>query len=45
MSRHFEGVAGEHDLHAFFRAPHHGQIMVHNFLTFSDLLEQEHYDS
>jgi len=43
-SRHFEGVAGEHDLHAFFALRTMDEIMVHNFLTFSDLLEQEHYD-
>ena len=43
-SRHFESVAGEHDLHAFFALRTMDEIMVHNFLTFSDLLEQEHYD-
>jgi pimeloyl-ACP methyl ester carboxylesterase/predicted glycosyltransferase len=43
-SRHFEHVAGEHDLSAFFALRTMDEIMVHNFLTFSDLLEQEHYD-
>jgi pimeloyl-ACP methyl ester carboxylesterase/predicted glycosyltransferase len=43
-SRHFEHVAGEHDLSAFFALRTMDEIMVNNFLTFSDLLEQEHYD-
>jgi pimeloyl-ACP methyl ester carboxylesterase/predicted glycosyltransferase len=43
-SRHFEGVAGEHDLHAFFALRTMDEIMVNNFMTFSDLVEREHYD-
>ncbi len=43
-SRHFEQVAGEHDLHAFFALRTMDEIMVNNFMTFSDLVEQEHYD-
>ena len=43
-SRHFEHVAGEHDLHAFFALRTMDEIMVHNFMTFSDLMEAEHYD-
>lgn len=43
-SRHFEGVAGEHDLQAFFALRTMDEIMVANFMTFSDLLEREHYD-
>ncbi len=43
-SRHFEHVAGEHDLHAFFALRTMDEIMVNNFMTFSDLMEQEHYD-
>jgi pimeloyl-ACP methyl ester carboxylesterase/predicted glycosyltransferase len=43
-SRHFEHVAGEHDLSAFFALRTMDEIMVHNFMTFSDLMEQEHYD-
>jgi len=43
-SRHFEQVAGEHDLSAFFALRTMDEIMVHNFLTFSDLLEEERYD-
>jgi pimeloyl-ACP methyl ester carboxylesterase/predicted glycosyltransferase len=43
-SRHFEHVAGEHDLSAFFALRTMDEIMVHNFMTFSDLMEAEHYD-
>jgi pimeloyl-ACP methyl ester carboxylesterase/predicted glycosyltransferase len=43
-SRHFEQVAGEHDLHAFFALRTMDEIMVRNFMVFSDLMEQEHYD-
>ncbi len=43
-SRHFEHLAGEHDLHAFFALRTMDEIMVNNFMTFSDLVEQEHYD-
>ena len=43
-SRHFERVAGEHDLHAFFALRTMDEIMAHNFMTFIDLMEAEHYD-
>ncbi len=43
-SRHFEHVAGEHDLHAFFALRNMDEIMAHNFMTFCDLMEAEHYD-
>jgi pimeloyl-ACP methyl ester carboxylesterase/predicted glycosyltransferase len=43
-SRHFEHVAGEHDLHAFFALRTMDEIMVNNFMTFCDLMEREHYD-
>ncbi|HEX4333891.1 MAG TPA: alpha/beta fold hydrolase [Usitatibacter sp.] len=43
-SRHFEHCAGEHDLHAFFALRTMDEIMVNNFMTFSDLVENEHYD-
>src|SRR5499427_4391347 len=43
-SRHFEQVSGEHDLSAFFAIRTMDEIMVHNFLTFLDLVEAEHYD-
>jgi pimeloyl-ACP methyl ester carboxylesterase/predicted glycosyltransferase len=43
-SRHFENMAGEHDLHAFFALRTMDEIMVNNFMTFVDLVEGEHYD-
>ena len=43
-SRHFEEVAGEHDLSAFFALRTMDEIMVNNFMTFADLMETEHYD-
>jgi pimeloyl-ACP methyl ester carboxylesterase len=43
-SRHFEHVAGEHDLSAFYGLRTMDEIMVRNFMTFSDLMEAEHYD-
>jgi pimeloyl-ACP methyl ester carboxylesterase/predicted glycosyltransferase len=43
-SKHFEHVAGEHDLSAFFALRSMDEIMVNNFMTFSDLMEREHYD-
>jgi hypothetical protein len=43
-SRHFESVAGEHDLHAFFALRTMDEVMVNNFMTFADLVEGEHYD-
>jgi pimeloyl-ACP methyl ester carboxylesterase len=43
-SRHFECVAGEHDLSAFFALRTMDEIMVNNFMTFTDLVEAEHYD-
>jgi pimeloyl-ACP methyl ester carboxylesterase/predicted glycosyltransferase len=43
-SRHFESLAGEHDLQAFFALRTMDEVMARNFLTFSDLMESEHYD-
>jgi pimeloyl-ACP methyl ester carboxylesterase/predicted glycosyltransferase len=43
-STHFECVAGEHDLSAFFALRTMDEIMVNNFMTFSDLMEREHFD-
>lgn len=43
-SRHFEHVAGEHDLACFFALRTMDEVAVNNFMTFSDLMEQEHYD-
>ncbi len=43
-SRHFEHVAGEHDLHAFFALRTMDEIMLNNFMTFADLMDEQHYD-
>ena len=43
-SRHFERVAGEHDLHAFFALRTMDEVMARNAMTFFDLMEAEHYD-
>jgi pimeloyl-ACP methyl ester carboxylesterase/predicted glycosyltransferase len=43
-SRHFESVAGEHDLQAFFALRTMDEIMARNFMTFTDLVDSEHYD-
>ncbi|HRO58705.1 MAG TPA: glycosyltransferase, partial [Burkholderiaceae bacterium] len=43
-SGHFESVAGEHDLHAFFALRSMDEVMVRNFMVFHDLMEREHYD-
>ena len=43
-SRHFESVAGEHDLQAFFALRTMDEIMARNFMTFTDLVDNEHYD-
>lgn len=43
-SRHFERVAGEHDLQAFFALRTMDEIMTNNFMTFVDLMDAEHYD-
>ena len=43
-SRHFESLAGEHDLQAFFALRTMDEVMARNFLTFVDLVESEHYD-
>lgn len=43
-TRHFEHLAGEHDLHAFFALRTMDEVMVANFMTFADLMDIEHYD-
>lgn len=43
-SRHFESVAGEHDLHAFFALRTMDEIMARNFMVFADLVGSESYD-
>jgi len=43
-SRHFERVAGEHDLSAFFALRSMDEVMARNVMVFLDLMEAEHYD-
>ena len=43
-SRHFESMAGEHDLQAFFALRTMDEVMARNFLVFADVLREEHYD-
>jgi pimeloyl-ACP methyl ester carboxylesterase len=43
-SRHLEGECAEHDLHVFQAARRMDEIMVSNFMVFSDLVDSEHYD-
>ncbi len=43
-SAHFEDESAEHDLHAFHAVRRMDEILVHNFMVFSDLIEAEHYD-
>jgi pimeloyl-ACP methyl ester carboxylesterase len=43
-SRHLEGECAEHDLHMFAAARRMDEILVSNFMVFSDLVADEHYD-
>jgi len=43
-SRHFEQIAGEHDLSAFYGLRTMDEIMTNNFMVFVDLMRAEHYD-
>ena len=43
-SRHFEAVAGEHDLQAFFALRTMDEIMTRNFMVLLDVLEAEPFD-
>lgn len=43
-SRHLEDESAEHDLHAFQALRRMDEIMVSNFMAFSDLVDSEHYD-
>jgi pimeloyl-ACP methyl ester carboxylesterase/predicted glycosyltransferase len=43
-SAHFESESAEHDLHCFQTIRRMDEIMVANFMVFSDLLDEEHYD-
>jgi len=44
-SAHFESESAEHDLHAFQALRHMDEILVNNFMVFSDLVEDDHYDA
>ncbi len=41
---HVDGLAGEHDLHAFQAVRRMDEILVANFMVFADLVETEPYD-
>lgn len=43
-SAHFEGWAGDHELHAFNALWDMDEIMAANFMTFADVVEREDYD-
>jgi pimeloyl-ACP methyl ester carboxylesterase/predicted glycosyltransferase len=43
-SAHFESEAGEHDLHVFQTLRNMDEIMVSNFMTIQDVVEQGQYD-
>jgi pimeloyl-ACP methyl ester carboxylesterase/predicted glycosyltransferase len=43
-SGHFESEAAEHDLHAFQAVRTMDEILVSNFMVFSELVEGEHFD-
>ncbi len=43
-SAHVEEESGEHDLHAFQAIRRMDEILVHNFMVFADLVEEEAYD-
>jgi pimeloyl-ACP methyl ester carboxylesterase/predicted glycosyltransferase len=44
-SAHFETESAEHDLHAFQAIRRMDEILVNNFMVFSDLVEDEPYDA
>jgi pimeloyl-ACP methyl ester carboxylesterase/predicted glycosyltransferase len=43
-SKHIEGLAGEHDLHAFQAVRAMDEVLVANFMVFNELVTDEHYD-
>jgi len=43
-SQHLEAECTEHDLHAFQAVRRMDEIMISNFMVFSDLVASEHYD-
>jgi pimeloyl-ACP methyl ester carboxylesterase/predicted glycosyltransferase len=44
-SAHFEAESAEHDLHAFQAIRRMDEVLVNNFMVFSDLVEEEAYDA
>ena len=44
-SAHIESESAEHDLHAFQAIRRMDEILVNNFMVFSDLVAEEHYDA
>jgi len=43
-SAHIEDECGEHDLHAFQAIRRMDEILVNNFMVFSEVVEEQHYD-
>ncbi len=43
-SAHIEHEAGEHDLHAFQAIRDMDALLVHNFMVFAEVVQEEHYD-
>ena len=43
-SGHIEAESGEHDLHAFQAIRRMDEILVNNFMVFTDVVAEEHYD-
>jgi pimeloyl-ACP methyl ester carboxylesterase len=41
---HIDGLAGEHDLHAFSAIREMDEILVANFMVFAEIAAAEHYD-
>ena len=44
-SAHIESECAEHDLHAFQAIRRMDEILVNNFMVFSDVVAQQHYDA
>jgi pimeloyl-ACP methyl ester carboxylesterase len=44
-SAHIESESAEHDLHAFQTVRRMDEILINNFMVFSDLVEEEPYDA
>lgn len=43
-TRHIELESGEHDLHAFQAIRRMDEVLITNFMTFQDAVEEQHYD-